>query len=207
MHPWPPLDIVPPIPCGKHPGAFGAVRKYDRHTGVDLYAPVGAPVFAMNDGTVLDVQDFTGPAINMPWWNPTKVIYIDHGHCIIAYGEVESHVKPGDIVGRKEFIGHVLQVLKEYKGRPMSMLHLEMYSLEASVAIRNSSYKEQNGKKIFWDFWNRNSTNPPKYLQNPTEMLLSLGTEALWHDPYLESESYVSFKKKESDDRLDECQN
>jgi hypothetical protein len=35
------------IPTGNHFGAFGTTRKFDIHTGVDLYCNEGDEVFAM----------------------------------------------------------------------------------------------------------------------------------------------------------------
>ena len=72
-----PLDPMPLIPVGPdHPGAFGVNRHLHVHTGVDLYAPHGSPVRAVEAGKVISIAWFTGPSINMPWWNDTRAVYI-----------------------------------------------------------------------------------------------------------------------------------
>lgn len=50
-------------------GMFGAVRKYDIHTGVDLYCEEGSLVSEYEDGIVVAIEDFTGVKANSPWWN------------------------------------------------------------------------------------------------------------------------------------------
>jgi len=44
---------MPDFPVLQHHGAFGARRKFNVHSGIDLYAPVGEPVYAVEDGTVV----------------------------------------------------------------------------------------------------------------------------------------------------------
>lgn len=44
-------------------GVFGAVRKYDIHTGIDLYCESGDHVYAIEDGIVVNVCHFTGPKV------------------------------------------------------------------------------------------------------------------------------------------------
>jgi len=174
----PPLYPMPPVPASRrHPGAFGVQRKHDIHTGVDLYAPHGCPVRAMCDGEVLAVEPFTGPSIDMPWWNDTKVIYIETiHHQVLAYGEIETLLSPGDMIKHGQIIGYVLTVLKEYRGRPMSMLHMEMYQGMAGSIIRST--------EPFWDIW-EHPNKRPKYLQDPTYYLLNIpGSVAIWNDPY-----------------------
>lgn len=46
---------------------------------------------------------------------------------MVVYGEITPSVKVNDIVVPGWTIGHVKKVLKEDKGRPMSMLHLELH--------------------------------------------------------------------------------
>lgn len=73
-----------------HPGAFGAIRKYDIHTGVDLYVQQhnSNTVKAVEDGVVVSVVDFTGPAAESPWWNATKAILLEGKSGVVCYGEV-----------------------------------------------------------------------------------------------------------------------
>ena len=50
------------IPTGSDFGAFGVTRKYDMHTGVDMYCKEGDIVIAMEQGIVIAVEYFTGPS-------------------------------------------------------------------------------------------------------------------------------------------------
>jgi murein DD-endopeptidase MepM/ murein hydrolase activator NlpD len=115
------------IPSGFHPGAFGALRKHDVHTGIDLYCNDGESVYAIEDGVVVNICDFTGPKVNLPWWNDTRAILIEGKSGVILYGELLECVKLGDSVKEGQLIGNIKRVLKTDKGLPMDMLHLELY--------------------------------------------------------------------------------
>lgn len=127
-----PVKITHPF---KQCGMFGAKRKYDIHTGIDMYCEVGSPVFAVNGGTVREVIQFTGEEVGSPWWNKTYAVAIDDGMMTVVYGEIEPLVKEGDVVFEGQCIGAVLQVLKEDKGvTPTSMLHLEVWFTQAYMS-------------------------------------------------------------------------
>ncbi len=129
---WPFIDVTPVQPLDQ--GQFEAVRKHDIHTGIDLYAPHGSYVVAIEAGTVTGVIDFTGPSVGTPWWAETKAVLIYGYSGTILYGEVTPHVKVGDYVEPGEIIGTVTQVLLKDKGKPMSMLHLELYVGEETTS-------------------------------------------------------------------------
>ena len=114
------------LPLGAHPGAFGVQRKHHTHEGVDLYAPQGTPVSTVEPGEVVAVRLFTGPALGHEWWLPTYGVWVAGPSGVVLYGEVAPHVKPGQKVAAGEILGVVTRVLKKDKGRPMSMLHLEL---------------------------------------------------------------------------------
>lgn len=116
------------IPEGDHPGAFGALRKHDVHTGVDLYCDPGEDVYAMEDGLIVGIEDFTGPKANSPWWNDTQALLVFGESGVILYGEIETELKPPRKVLKGERIGSVKTVLKKDKGKPMAMLHMELYT-------------------------------------------------------------------------------
>jgi hypothetical protein len=125
-----PLKNMPEIPMGYHPGAFGAPRKHDVHTGLDLYCEPGDEVFSIGSGEVVAIVDFTGEVAGTPWWNNTKAVIVQQeqieGH--ILYGEIEPLVFVGQKLKNGDVIGKVVTVLKKDKGLPMTMLHLEYYN-------------------------------------------------------------------------------
>lgn len=123
--------INPPPPHGR----FGAIRKHDCHTGVDLYCPVGTEIEALEDGVVVAVENFTGPNVGSPWWHDTQAVMVE-GNCgVILYGEIDSAVVVGQKIKAGQIVGKVLQVLKEDKGKPLAMLHLEWYTPGITASV------------------------------------------------------------------------
>ncbi len=120
------------LPVGEHPGAFSVRRRHHIHEGVDLYCPEGTPVSAVEEGVVLAVMPFTGPRAGLPWWLDTDVVLVEGPSGVVAYGELIPQVRVGAKVCAGELIGHVTRVLRNDKGRPTSMLHLELHSRGAS---------------------------------------------------------------------------
>lgn len=110
------------------PGAFAARRKYDIHTGVDLYVPQNTKVYAGESGTVVAVEEFTGPGVETPWWNQTWAVLIEGNSGIVVYGEIkpDPNIEVGRVIYFGDKIGKVIPVLKTDKGKPMSMLHVEL---------------------------------------------------------------------------------
>ena len=112
-------------------GLFGASRKWDIHTGYDLYCDPGQLVVAMEDGVIVKIENFTGPSAEppTPWWNDTQAIMVEGSTGVIVYGEVKplDSIKVGDKVKAGKIIGKVVTVLQKDKGLPMTMLHLEVY--------------------------------------------------------------------------------
>jgi murein DD-endopeptidase MepM/ murein hydrolase activator NlpD len=104
------------------------MRKHDVHLGVDLYAPEGHPVVAMEDGEVVAVVDFTGPDAGCDWWLPTRAVLVEGASGVLLYGEVIEAVPVGTRVTEGDVVGHVKRVLRHDKGRPTAMLHLELYT-------------------------------------------------------------------------------
>ena len=130
------------LPTFSEPGAFGALRKHDRHEGVDIYCVEGASVFAVEDGEVVDSYHYTGEAAACGWWKDTWCIKVKGRSGVVTYGELkmpdEAHVDSvaypaiGTKVKAGDFIGIVGTVLKDGKLRldirnhNTSMLHLEL---------------------------------------------------------------------------------
>jgi hypothetical protein len=133
---WPLPGVARRMP--KDDGAFGFVREHEVHTGVDLYCGEEQMVHAVEDGSVRLVVDFTGERVGSPWWNPTKAILIQHGRHVVLYGELRPHpeIKIGARIDRGQSLGHVLRVRKRARGKPMTMLHLELWASVGS-ALRN----------------------------------------------------------------------
>lgn len=140
------VDIV--IPVKPHPGSFASERNGHFHTGVDLYTEDGTPVYAMEDGVVVNIEPFTGPQDQSPWWLDTDCILIKGASGVINYGEVtpvawtnKNHqLKIGCRVSRGEHIGNVKRVILQGKEHPEitgwkpNMLHVELYPNETTKA-------------------------------------------------------------------------
>jgi murein DD-endopeptidase MepM/ murein hydrolase activator NlpD len=133
---------------GNHPytsaGMFGAVRKYDIHTGLDLYCEEGADVRALSDGIVTEIISFTGTVAGSPWWNETEAIAVtDKSGVVYVYGEVIPLTKVGDAVTKGQVIAKAKTVLKEAKSNPPCMLHLEVW-----LNNYQSNYTWKHGEPI-----------------------------------------------------------
>lgn len=141
-------------------GAFGVKRKYDVHTGVDLYCEEGDFVYAIEAGVVIAIQPFTGPSVGLPWWNDTSAVAIKGASGIIVYGEIDPfyYMYVGDTINEGDILGRVIPVLKTDKSKVPSttMLHIELYS----------SY---TGKWAEWPL----GESKPNELENPTGLLIS----------------------------------
>lgn len=155
---WP-LGVSKPTRPIPSDALFGARRKFDIHTGIDLYAPIGDNVLAMESGEVVNIIDFTGPAAGCGWWLPTKAVMVEGNSGVILYGEMSPgpYTRVGRLVSAGEYLGRVERVLKNDKGRPTSMLHVEYY---------------EKGTKECTHPWKLNCERPP-HLMNPWPLLAS----------------------------------
>jgi len=115
------------LPLAPHPGAFGVRRAHHTHEGVDLYVPAGTQVTAVETGEVVTVVPFTGPHAGLPWWLDTWAVFVEGPSGVVVYGEILPCVTPGQLVEAGTPLGTVLTVLAKDKGRPRSMLHLELH--------------------------------------------------------------------------------
>lgn len=161
----------------KEYGEFAAIRKHDIHTGIDLYCNPGAHVFAIEDGFVSDVGNFTGPSADSPWWNNTQYVVVKGSSGFILYGELTTALEKGTLVKKGEVLGEIVTVLKENKGKPMTMLHLELYSDYTEPVI-----------------WNHNS-DKPYGLQDPTSLIV----KELWshYDKTCKSHEVIEIEEGE----------
>lgn len=112
-------------------GQFGAVRKHHTHEGIDLYGDQHDAVFAVEDGVVVGIEWFTGEHTNppSPWWNNTQGLLVEGETGVVVYGEImiSDDIEIGTKITRGQKIGELETVLTKDKGRPMTMLHLELY--------------------------------------------------------------------------------
>ncbi len=145
------------IPVGAHVGAFGVTRKHHIHEGVDLYCMPGDFVFAMEPGIVTKVEAFTGEHAGSPWWENTWAVHVGGPSGVIVYGEITPSALawPGFEIEEGHLIGFVKPVLKEDKGRPTSMLHLELH-------------QPYTRETVAWDL----GAPRPETLLDPTPLLL-----------------------------------
>lgn len=110
------------IPSSSYRGGrgFGAsrekVRKGLRHGAVDLMAPPGTPVLAMDTGVVT-----RGP---YPFFRGTYALEVEHPTFIARYCEIARTAEVG--VGSQVEAGQVIAYVGNQPGH--DMLHLEMYS-------------------------------------------------------------------------------
>lgn len=152
-----PFELQYPLPVEGDPGYFAAVRKFDIHTGIDLYCRPFEPVYAIENGIVVKVEEFTGPNVGSPWWNSTEAVLIEGKSGVIVYGEIS--IVPGlevnDKICKGDLIGNVIPVLKTQKSSiPQHMLHLELMS-------------HGNYDTLIWDL----DTEQPDALLNPIVLL------------------------------------
>ena len=143
------------LPLPPHPGAFGFRRQHHIHEGVDLYCPEGTAVHAVESGEVVAVIPFTGAKAGSDWWQETDAVLVEGASGVVVYGEISPIVALSQQVAAGDVLGHVKTVLKEDKGRPMSMLHLELHDHGARDALE----------------WPVNGDRP-KTLKDPTPYLM-----------------------------------
>lgn len=148
------------IPLFPHPGSFGKQRKNHIHEGVDLYCERGDEVFAIEDGIIVKIKPFTGSLIQSPWWNDTWCVMVEGKSGVFNYGEIipNKNLKEGMSIKEGDVIGTIETVLKKDKGRPMNMLHLELYNFGTKDAILEWSLNQEK----------------PSHLLDPTKKLLEL---------------------------------
>jgi murein DD-endopeptidase MepM/ murein hydrolase activator NlpD len=153
----------PGIPINYHPGAFGYKRKWNYHPGVDLYVQDGEPVYAIEDGMVVSTGLFTGPEIDMPWWETTWYVMVEGKTGVFNYGEIRDNGwRVGDRVMCGTKISYVKKVLFDDKfrakipGHSTSMLHLELYTHGTTEPVEWLDKKPPNlldPTFAIWSLW------------------------------------------------------
>lgn len=154
---WPLPNNVPwEIPSNGHVDAFATEGRFTISTGIDLYCPPGSLVHAVEDGTVLRIEKFTGPKTDSEWFFPTESILIRGPSGVVSYGEIrpDKGIVPGIKVKKGQRIATVLQVRK---------LHIEMYDYDETTY-------SQPSEKSTAAWWYRDQPQP-MFLRNPTKKL------------------------------------
>lgn len=174
MKKWFPVNFekLRGIPINRHPGAFGCPRKYDIHTGIDLYGDEGDFVRVIRPGVVIRNSQFTGAALGFSFWLDTDAVLVKDDEGFYLYGELKSSLKVGDVVKSGDIIGKLLPVLppekirSEISGHSNVMLHLERYDLSYDPSIQYDS-------GLTWPSWELNNPKHP-FLQDPTLELINI---------------------------------
>lgn len=158
------------IPIGKHqPGSFGYISRNNNNinTGVDLICAPGTDVAAVESGTVVNIEYFTGPEASCPEYNTSMAILIASNNSVILYGYIEPlpEIKPGILINSGQLIGKVVSLQKnekniKKKNNKKSMLRIELY-------------KKNTIKSIWWEY----GKTQPKRLLDPTKKLLAIKTQ------------------------------
>ncbi|WP_159245465.1 M23 family metallopeptidase [Tenacibaculum maritimum] len=119
---------------------FGYKRPSNRiHAARDLYYEVGESIYAMDDGIVKSVYAF---------YYDTWAIEIEHSYeykkgkkLYVRYGEVSKNnikVKKGDKIAE---VGLLIPNIKQPKSDKRGMLHIEMYTGEATGKLTDKTVK------------------------------------------------------------------
>ena len=173
---WPvPESRIRHVPSRGALGSFWTWRGDRHHCGVDLLAPVGSPVVAIEAGRVIQTGSFTSGRRN-PYWNRTFFVLVRHNNGVVAkYAELgKVFVRTGQNIVAGQRIGSVGEVLNARKVSPtsppyirrmirkgcVSMLHLELYDRPVNFGKHYSGGNWFAGRK-------------PKLLRNPTRYLRS----------------------------------
>lgn len=107
---------------------FGAPRSETRvHAACDLVVPAGTPVFAVADGTVIQMPTL--------FYEGTYELQIRHADFIVRYGEVSNQIMPGVRLGAAVRRGQQIATVGLNSRSGGAMLHFEMYRGTAGGAL------------------------------------------------------------------------
>lgn len=144
MKVWPvPDSYTKDIPRSGQQGSFWEDRGDRFHCGIDIYAPAGSEVLAIQNGRVIDIGIFTN-SDESAYWNKTYFLIVKTPQNIIyKYAELaEVIVQIGDYVSAGQVIGKLGEVINPEEANhttpyyihellhqdKTSMLHLETYT-------------------------------------------------------------------------------
>jgi murein DD-endopeptidase MepM/ murein hydrolase activator NlpD len=126
-----PLAFVPTKSWHERPRNFGAPRPGGRkHAGCDLYAPVGAKIYAVANGTILSFR---------PFYLGSWALVVDHGSFTVRYGETKPVLPAGLEVGDRVTKGQWIGRVGKLRGLNISMIHFELYDGSRSGPLTDTS--------------------------------------------------------------------
>jgi len=160
------------VPSPDDPGSFWENRGDRRHCGVDIYAPHGSPVRAIEAGKVLDTGIMTSKDI-LPYWNTTYYVLVQHGPQIAKYAELHDlAVSTGDKVDGGTIIGHVGTVIDHEAITEDAPAYIQRLSNWGDVSMLHFElYKARPAKTEAYLGGNWFDATQPEDLINPTEYL------------------------------------
>lgn len=128
---WPLKNKLPEIVPEGSVGDFAFRRSFYHHPGIDIYCELNQEVQAIEDGVIVNIENFTGPNANppSPWWLETWSIIIEGTSGALGYCELKPlpHIVVGASIKEGEIIAMIVPVLKKDKGNGITMLHFEQY--------------------------------------------------------------------------------
>jgi murein DD-endopeptidase MepM/ murein hydrolase activator NlpD len=158
--------------CGSS-GSFWENRGDRYHCGIDIYAPFGSDVYSIDDGTVIEIGQFTSPDI-LPYWNITYYILIrGKSELIFKYAELgDSIVRNKENIKSGQLLGHVGMVLNKEKVTQKTPKYIQnlikkQYCSMLHLEVRNSLY-EDNNEYLGGNWFGKNK---PDTLLDPTTFL------------------------------------
>jgi murein DD-endopeptidase MepM/ murein hydrolase activator NlpD len=120
--------------AGGGSGGFAVARDGGarKHAGCDMYATVGKPIYAIEDGVVLDAY---------PFYCDTDAIEVK-GSRVVRYGEIRSRSpsKYNVQVGQRVKKGQIIAEVGHLSCYHQPMLHFELYRGDATGSLTNASY-------------------------------------------------------------------
>jgi hypothetical protein len=135
-----PMDSRPAQSYKEGARCFGASRSNGRkHAGCDLYAPVGTPVYAMDDGVV--IQNL------YHFYEGSYALEIQHPGFVARYAEIGPKIPQGLTRGARVKRGQLIGQVGKMNGIINTMLHLEIYAGTASGQLTvqgNPPYKRRS---------------------------------------------------------------
>jgi murein DD-endopeptidase MepM/ murein hydrolase activator NlpD len=154
-------------------GFFWENRGDRRHCGVDIYAPEGSRVLAIEDGEVLDVGIFTSNG-KVSYWNTTYYVLLQKQTGIIGkYAELrEALVRPGEHVQAGDLIGHVGSVLnpeRVFDDSPDYIKSLVQHNRHSMLHFE--LYRKGAGEPSLYSGGNVFTHEMPDHLMDPTDYL------------------------------------